>query len=215
MFLYAGPACSASSGIHYGDSVLYFSPLVDEELAGHACPFDTGSCRPASDGGFLQPFAGEGAAACLAQIDDSSVPIAGWRDRMRGWLVACYEDPERYLETGVDRYINGEPDRTVPPEILENNGERGRARHGKCADRRAWTWELRTTKAVGLRHLSVIHLPGYLIDEEALRRVERMGSMDRPPRLIAVRSDHETGAESLYRDSGRILRLFVEGKVDR
>lgn len=210
-FLFAGPACFAANGRPAGDGVMYFGASVDGLLRGHACPFDTGSCKPSGDGGFLQPYASDDAVACMAHIQASSVSTANWREDFRAWLEHCYDQPVRYLQSDGDRWTDGEPDRTRPPVIRERNGQRGLA-HGKCADRRAWTWEVRTTQRVGFEHVAAIHLWTHLVDDELLdRKAELEERVSTSIRLMPVDPAlHEDGPTALYKDSGRVLRLLID-----
>lgn len=213
-FLFGGPACFTVSGA-VGDAVLYFHPKVDAQLRGDACPFDTGSCRPAPKG-CLQPFAALDDDGCLAQIQASSVPVAEWRAAMREWLDHCYQDPERYLETQGDRWSAGEPDRTQPPELGDQNGARGRKEKLRCADRRAWTWEVRTTQPVGFEHLSAAHVASHLVDGDLLdlveeRRLEMERDLREPMRLIALLPGLVCGPDAFYADSEQVMRLLMKG----
>lgn len=211
VFLYAGPACFALKKGAIGDSVLYFARGLDAELSGHAAPFDTGSCKPA---GLLQPYASCDDAECHRVIDAHSVPTHDWRARMRAWLAHCYEgDCARYLETSaIDEYADGTPVRTDPAEILENNGSAGRDRHAKCADRRAWTWEVRTREPVSFRWIAALHV----MPASFQTALEVSGELAReheiaPPEVFGVLSESEvTSPRALYEDSERILSLLLK-----
>lgn len=154
---------------------------------------------------------------CLAQIEASSVPVSTWRAAMRDWLDHCYRDPDRYLDTQRgDRWSDGEPDQTQPPDLREQNGSRGRAKGLRCADRRAWTWEVRTTQPVGFEHLSAVHVASHLVDGDLLDRVEqRRLEMERnlgePIRLISLLPGADCGPDAFYADSERVLRLLMNG----
>lgn len=214
-FLFAGPACFASAGEPVGDGVMYFAPAVDGTLRGHACPFDTGSCKPAVAGGRLQPFANGDTETCLDRILQSSAELSGWRAELRDWLEHCYDTPERYLESDGDRWTDGEPDRTRPPELLEHNGRRGRARGSTCADRRAWTWEVRTTQPVGFEHVAAVHVLTHRVDAELLDEQNEMEQrLGTRIRVLAVDPKlSPSGPTSLYEDSGRVLRLLLESEA--
>jgi hypothetical protein len=210
VFLYAGPACFALKRDASGDSVLYFGRGLDAELSGHAAPFDTGSCKP---GGRLQPYAGCDAAECHRVIDAHSVPTDEWRACMGAWLAHCYDEGKcaRYLETSaIDEYFDGEPVRTTPPEILENNGSLGRDRHPECADRRAWTWEVRTRKPVSFRWIAAIHvMPASF--QTALEVSEELAKEHGvpPPEVFRTLSE-VTSPRVLYEDSERILSIMLK-----
>lgn len=202
-FLYAGPCCYAASVA--GQSAMYFRPEVEAVLDGAVCPFDTGECRPARDGGRLQPYATQDdEAVCVAQIEASSRRMTGWRGELERWLHACYSQPDRYLETSDDPFVDGAPDRTEPPELLEHNGERGRAKHDRCADRRAWTWELRSTEPVPFDQLALIHVqPNQYRDARAF--VRDLGAPGRRIRIEQTRGGAPAGTSTLYRQSNVML----------
>jgi hypothetical protein len=214
VFLFAGPACYALGSGHLGDSVLYFAAGAEQNLDGHACPFDTGSCRP-EPVGRLRPYCTRAAHDCLAFITERSTPIAGWREEMRRWLDACYDDPSEYLMSGKDRYASGAPLRSEPSDLLEHNGRRGHATYGGgCADRRAWTWEIRSLDAVGFNNLRAIHMANHLVDEAAFVRLDAIAAEHGVrPAVITIDPGRPVSAKALYRDSERVLRLFIEDKV--
>lgn len=215
VFLYLGPACFALDHTAFGDSVMYFDRALDDELDGEASPFDTGCCRPLKTGGFLQPYASDGPAACQRLIDDQSVPTAGYRAAFQEWLEHCYDDEVRYLETSEDPQRDGTPDRTRPTDILDNNGAAGRVKHRKCADRRAWTWEVRTKEPVLMRRVRAIHvMPASL--QTALRRKHELAvrfAVEAPEVLQAP--SEPTSPRVLYEDSERVLRHLLGAADDR
>lgn len=193
VFLYAGPACFASKAGGLGDSAAYFGPDVDAHLDGRVARFDTGACRPA---GVLRPYALMGASACQGAIKRYSVGISVWRERFRQWLDRCYgtTSPERYLQTTTGNpHADGEPDCTSPWQIGLQNGTRGAS---PCADRRAWTWEVRSKGEVAFSLIAKLHVSSAAL-QDALRFTSEVEVID--PRGW-------TGPRALYEDSERVLR---------
>jgi hypothetical protein len=207
VFLYAGPCCYAAD--RGGDSAMYFAPGSERGWSGAAAPFDTGACKPESRGGRLQPFArSEDDSACSALIDTHSVELDdGWRDMFADWLDRCHAGtPDKYLET-KDPWTDGEPTRTEPEELLANNGRRGREVHEPCADRRAWTWEVRTESAVPFSSLACVQvLPNRYRDALDARR--RLG-VRADFRIEQLRDGAPAGVGAFYRQSDEVLRSLM------
>ncbi len=159
---FAGPCCYLKPDAR-GDAALYVREDPEAGDAGNASPFDSGALigeRPR-----LLPWAGRRRAsplrARLAILARHSKPLDTWRAAFARWLAFAYTDPNRYLEAQSDRYAAGVPNRTQPISILRNNGVEGRRRYGEsnCADRRAWTWEVRIRGALPLARVRAIDVP--------------------------------------------------------
>ena len=197
VFAFAGPSCFGGE-VELGHVLLVFSPGL--ERAGGACPFDTGSLLESPR---LQPFAGQLTSGtmtgedALAFVRGQSVPLGEFRAAFAQWLADSYDDPERYCEATGDRYLDGEPNRLPVPSLLAENGRLGRAKHELCADRRAWTWELRFEHELPFSELvSVVTSESHLQDAfDAFGEVE--------VRLLPA--GERPGGDAFYRYSGTML----------
>jgi hypothetical protein len=177
-----------------------------------ATPFDTGCLAPMDGGGArprLQPWTSENASEAdrLALVREHTHRVAELAPVLDEWLVHCYgETPSRYLDSSEDRFAAGEPERTRPQQILEHNGTRGRALYGenKCADRRAWTWEVRVSQPVPLAAIALIHLPR----AKAVARLEREED-GVGPRLLALADTEPSDATQLYVQSRSALEALL------
>jgi hypothetical protein len=210
VFAYAGPCCFAEPS-HNGDAVAFFGPdaALDAELI--ASPFDTGTLGPKRPR--LQPYANEDESTRWAFLERCKI-AAPWRARFAGWLRESYDDPNRYLETTTgNRHRDGRPTRLKDtPELLEHNSAE-RAHGGvRCADRRAWTWEVRCAEALKLQHLSLLWVaPDALEDAtSAARKAEARGRYFDVEQL----GHHESATGSaFYAESGKLLlRLLGDRK---
>ncbi|HZH77135.1 MAG TPA: hypothetical protein VEY88_13980 [Archangium sp.] len=208
VFAYAGPSCFRSND-SIGDAVSYFQPSLDTELSGAIAPFDSGSLeepRPK-----LQPWAGQSLAERWRLLQKSTVSLEGWRAEFQRWLLHCYTAPERYLDSSADRYKAGVPDRTRPAAILQHNGPQGRERYGagQCADRRAWTWEARFEQPVPFVRLQALHVARDRV-QEALQEVGRLKlKANLSIEVEALPPGQDASADTLYEDSGRVLRKLM------
>jgi hypothetical protein len=160
VFLFAGPCCYAvredDEPPPRGDAALYLRGTCEMPGTGEAIPFDTGALGASSWPGVLQPFCCGTEAERLEFIREHSTDVGSWRSQFAKWLQHCYEDdPRKYLEATGNPKTDGEPRRTVPPELLAHNGCYGAA---PCADRRAWTWEIRLRTVVGWEHVALLHV---------------------------------------------------------
>jgi hypothetical protein len=212
-FVYAGPSCFALRPEALGDTAFYFAPGAEDGDQGLACPFDTGACKP---GGRLRPFAARSAKECHELINRSSCALGDWRTSFAKWLGHCYDTQHvRYLATSDDPYADGLPDRTAPPKLLKHNGVNGRKRAPDrlCADRRAWTWELRLTGSLPLQRASALHVLPRLVKkaEEFADEVEELtGSR---PAVHELDVDESAGPTHmprlLYVQSEKILKSLI------
>lgn len=217
VFFYAGPPCYFRPN-GSGNVVLYFDPAAAEQRRGGALPFDSGSLEPSSDTDprpKLQPWRSRNVPTneCWKIIDDRRCGLGDWRRDFERWLVASYDDPDRYVETTADRWAAGEPDRLNPPELLAHNGTRGRELYaGDCADRRAWTWELHVEDEVAWSAVRLVHVPYRLLGKarDWAREVE---ARERTlPKVKALRYDAGVAAplhDALYLDAGRVLQDMI------
>ncbi|MBZ4415298.1 hypothetical protein [Myxococcus sp. RHSTA-1-4] len=139
------------------------------------------------------------------------MPLSGWRVRFEKWLLHCYVMPDRYLDSSADRYAAGVPDRLRPPSLLQHNGPRGRATYGEgqCGDRRAWTWEARFEQPVPFVRLQALHLARDRV-RAAVLEVSRLRFDSHPSITIkALPWGKDASADTLYEDSGRVLRELI------
>jgi hypothetical protein len=212
VFFYAGPPCYFRTNCS-GNAVLYFDPRTEDGKGGGALPFDSGSLedRPPK----LQPWRSRGAAPdeCWELVERHRRALRGWRDHFEHWLAYSYDDPGRYLETRPDRYAAGQPDRLDPPEILEHNGEKGRALYGgDCADRRAWTWEIHIEGEVSWAAVRAVHVPPRLLAKAAKWARDVKGVHGTLPEVKSLR--YNVGAsgpmyDAFFEDAGRVLREVI------
>ena len=98
----------------------------------------------------------------------------------------------------------------MPAAILQHNGIAGRARYGnECADRRAWTWEIRAAEGFGWHQIAAVHVPLDLLPEagEFARTIEDLHGVLPEVRTLPLgeAGDYET----LYLDSGRVLKELI------
>jgi hypothetical protein len=206
LFAYAGPCCYGPESPK-GDSALYFSPGVEAGADGHATPFDSGALLEAP--ARLMPFGKRSASRRLAFLALQSVRLEGWRTAFAAWLQVCYAAPVRYLDTSGSHYRDGLPDRTLPPELRDHNGIDGMRMYERVADRRAWTWEVRSKRPFPFVAASMLHVPF-----DALQgAVELQARL----RLFGSRIDVHTlppgvsgSAQSLYRHSGSLLEELTQ-----
>ena len=209
VFAYAGPCCFPRSG-HIGDSVLYLRAGADDGARGKASPFDTGALEPPAPR--LQPVAAEQEPERWRFVAENSVELASWRPRFAAWLGHCYDSPDRYLDTGADRYADGCPDRTIPAELREHNGPRGRERYseGSCADRRAWTWEVRLRDPLPFTAAAVLHCTYEAIEVATRMRAslrEQGVALDIVPLgRRPLDAPDPISADAFYRESGPLIR---------
>jgi len=196
IFLYAGPCCFEPRG-NIGDTAIYFRREVVNSGAA-VTPFDSGSVF----GRYrmrLQPWATRSLSdeERLALVTQNSGSLADFPQVFREWLRMHYgATPSRYLDCDADRFAAGEPHSTAPQEILEHNGTRGRARYGpnKCADRRAWTWEVRVPTPLPLQHAALLHMPRREVAAALSTRPVEQTS----PILFALPNTEPSDADALY-----------------
>lgn len=142
------------------------------------------------------------------------VPLAKWRARFKGWLIASYDDPDRYVETldgsPETRWGSGQPDRLVPVELLEHNGTRGYALYGEsCADRRAWTWEILVADRVPFARVRALQVPARRL-RKAIAAARRLRwTSGYVPEVKSLRRGVAATPDTLYADSGRVLRELI------
>jgi hypothetical protein len=145
----------------------------------------------------------------------TSVPLDEWRSHFEDWLSFCYKDPDRYLETLRDRYASGLPDRTRPAAIRQHNGPSGRAKPAAppCADRRAWTWEVRFAERLAFERVKVLHVPPYAYREAldaALTMAWDGGFVPDVKTWEAVNHAAVGGPNALYVESGPIIKELID-----
>lgn len=200
VFAYAGPCCFAGPDT-MGTIALYFDPSIATRQDGHACPFDTGALLGPSP--CLRPWSQTLTrdAERLAVVRQSSVVVRGIADALSEWLLYCYSEPERYLETGGDHYVDGAPDRTKPPDLRLDNNAAARDRGERCADRRAWTWEARFTGPLDFADVKVAHCAGHIAREV----IETFGSRVRSLPILTA-----AGGEAIYTASGPLLQELTQ-----
>jgi hypothetical protein len=207
VFFYAGPSCYHHRAA-IGDAVLYFDPATEDGKSGSAGPFDSGALEEPTPK--LRPWAQQSVRERWDLLMQHKSTIANWRDRFREWLAMSYDDPDRYLDTSADRWSAGQPDRLDPAEILEHNGSRGYATYGAdCADRRAWTWEVRIEERVSYTHVRALHVPA-----RRFRKAQQIADTMRwptgfAPEVITLDPGVEATPDTLYADSGRALKEIV------
>jgi hypothetical protein len=210
VFVYAGPCCYYHPDC-IGDAVIYFSAGAEGDRSGSATPFDSGALEdsPAK----LQPFRSKNSTEAQRWrfFTKHEVPLEGWRDEFADWLAFAYDQPDHYMESAPDRYAAGEPDRTRPKYLLENNGTRGRAKFGpgNCGDRRAWTWEVRIEGSLSFEDVAVLHVPFDAFEHAngvADEIEQRAGTR---PALKFLAPDVPASIEEFYKESGSILRDLV------
>jgi hypothetical protein len=210
VFVYAGPSCFFKRhGL--GDAAMYFRAGSEQGSVGSATPFDTGSLEDPD--ARLQPWASLPTGDRWSFLCSQFVPLTEFRMHFEGWLARSYDDPERYLESAADREVAGRPDRLDLPEILEHNGQSGRSRyHGasplaRWADRRAWTWEVQVRGELKWDAVMVLHVPPDLeviAQDAADMWASTYGGVT--PVVKTIPSNLPPGPESVYLDSGRVLR---------
>jgi hypothetical protein len=209
VFFYAGPPCYFRDGCA-GNAALYFDSSPRDGQAGGTLPFDSGSLEEPTPK--LRPWAQQPVEERWRFIDEHRRALSGWRDGLERWLAASYDKPDRYLETTRDRYAAGEPDRLHPPELLEHNGTRGYARYnGDCADRRAWTWEIHVAGEMPLNAVRAVQVPFALLRlaESWAEQVESVHGVR--PEVVTLPHDEPADHDSLYADSGRVLKVLIDG----
>jgi hypothetical protein len=160
----------------------------------------------------MQPFRSKNSspAECWSFFERYSVELTGFRDRFAQWLAASYDNPDRYLETIPDRYVAGIPDRLDPSELLEHNGERGRERYdGDCADRRAWTWEVRIAGELPLTSVRALHVPFDILPLAGSLALEMESTSGISPEIKTLPADVPADFNTLYEDSGRVMKELI------
>lgn len=209
VFTYAGPCCYTHEGC-IGDSVLYFGPGVENGHEGSASPFDSGALQHSTDcAARLQHFRRRNASEDERWrfFEKHCVALKDWRNEFATWLTSCYKDPLRYIETLPDRYASGEPDHTNPKYLLEENGSRGRIRHGEdeCGDRRTWTWEVRFNARLEFQHIDTLHVPSDSFEDvtDFLRDLEQATGARPKIRYLPMGTD--VTIDTFYQESGRLL----------
>jgi hypothetical protein len=217
VFFNAGPCCYAvwhPPPRDRGDVVLYFPAMCRGEVGnqGHASPFDTGSLGTKVSEGVLQPFGAGSTDGRLSFLQEHSVPLEAWREQFARWLTYCYDRPLNYIETSSgDRYLDGKPSRTIPKELLEQNGP-GAPR--PCADRRAWTWELRLREAVSCEDACLLHVTLDALEVAAdIRKTLRAKGDDQSRLQVRALSRDASGPGAFYDESGEVLRILLESSL--
>lgn len=206
VFTYAGPSCySKPSAV--GDAAAYFDPSLEAGASGSATPFDSGALVEPNP--CIHPWAGLAEGERWTRFQGVEVALDRWRESFGDWLERCYDEPVRYLDSDGDPYSDGEPDRPEPPELTEHNGAAGRAKYTRCADRRAWTWEVRFRDEIGFQHVCVLHVPHEHLSaaQDLADQIERASN-----RFVEVKTlprGAPGSAREIYRDSGRVLREVV------
>jgi hypothetical protein len=208
VFAYAGPCCFAEAD-DVGDIAAYFDPEVDQRIKGEASPFDSGALE--GDNARLQDWAQKDEAERWKFLLRQTVPLDGWRARFEAWLLRCYDSPERYLETGENRYEAGVPDRTNPAALLVHNGPKGVDRYGvgHCADRRAWTWEARFAGELSFEAVRVLHLPPNRLQAAAEAVREQRFGAGVVPKLVALPPRADSSPDALYLHSRDAIEEFL------
>jgi hypothetical protein len=212
VFLSAGPPCYAIDANPPGNMVAYFCAWCecggraqgDVELRGKASPFDSGALGNESEAGCLMPVAAQSVEERLTFLEHHSVDVAHFRAMLGRWLEHCYGSTksETYLEATTEPEHDGEPERTVPLDLLQENGARGTK---PCADRRAWTWEVRLPHALPWKHLAALHVAyehTQLAEEWSARVKLREGA----PRLVVKALPRDSaGPDEFYVRCGDVL----------
>jgi hypothetical protein len=214
VFTYAGPCCYTHEGC-IGDSVLYFGPGVEIGREGSASPFDSGALQHSTDcAAQLQHFRRRNASEDERWrfFDKHCVALQDWRNEFAIWLTSCYDEPLRYIETLPDRHASGEPDRTNPKYLLEENGSRGRIRHGvdECGDRRTWTWEVRFNARLEFQHIETLHVPSDSFQHvtDFLRDLEQATGARPAIRYLPMGTD--VTIDTFYGESGPLLAERIQ-----
>lgn len=94
--------------------------------------------------------------------------------------------------------------------MLEHNGSRGYDDHGSdCADRRAWTWEVRVADEMPFTLVRAIHVPARKMRKarEAARRLRWLSGF--VPDVIALPRGVEATPDTLYAASGDVLKELI------
>ena len=208
VFTYAGPCCYSGGPVPVGNAVLYLYPHVETARKGEVSPFDSGALE---DPARLQPWATRTLAERWNFLRLHTSELGDWRTRFQSWLLGCYEDPWRYLESTPEPWNAGLPDRMDPPDLLTHNGPAGRLIHGdSCGDRRAWTWEVRFRERITWRHhLQLLHV-GNAANERAndlADDIERETGVR--PEVRSLPHDTLPDFYSLLERSGQILRECI------
>ncbi|MEP7124394.1 MAG: hypothetical protein ABJE95_25930, partial [Byssovorax sp.] len=111
VFFYAGPSCFYHRAA-IGDAVLYFHPSAEDGQLGGASPFDSGALEDPNPK--LRPWAQMVLAKRWKFFQQHAMPLSGWRAAFTQWLATSYDAPDRYLDTGPNRWEAGQPDRLKP-----------------------------------------------------------------------------------------------------
>ncbi len=211
VFFYAGPCCYYRPG-SIGNAAMYFAPGLELGRTGSGTPFDSGALEPEPR---LQPFRRNG-----ANVDQlwkfflkHEAPLDRWRDTFATWLVDCYNEPLRYIETSADRHAAGQPDRMTPKYLLDNNGTRGAQRHGReeCGDRRTWTWEIRVQQPVSMDDIKLLHVEFHsFANAHAFADDIEARTGIRPPVRTLPIDNHQASCDALYEGSHDILRELTQ-----
>jgi hypothetical protein len=209
VFFFAGPCCYHKDGC-IGDAALYFAPGIERGRVGGATPFDSGSLEPPAQ---LQPFGHENASADQTWnfFTKHQAPLHAWREAFSVWLAFSYDDPNRYIESSADRYAAGQPDRTDPAKLLQHNGTRGVAKHGrgKCGDRRAWTWEIRVQGSIAFEQIALLHVPFDAFEDAHGFADDIKTRTGARPRVRCLGRDVDASVVTLYEGSSEILLELV------
>jgi hypothetical protein len=207
VFFYTGPSCYHHRGA-IGDAVLYFDPSAEVAQLGGASPFDSGALEGQTPR--LRPWTQASVAERWALFVAHAMPLVAWRAAFARWLATSYDAPDRYLDTSPSRWEAGQPDRIVPPEILEHNGGRGVAKYGEdCADRRAWTWEVRIAGSLPFERVQAVHVPFRQVRKAYEIATRMRWTSGRVPEVKTLRRGEEPTPDTLYVDSERVLRELI------
>ena len=211
VFAYAGPCCFAQPK-HHGDTAAYLDAEADQRWPGAASPFDSGALE--SSDARLQPWAQKTQTERWSFFQKHVHALATWRRDFEKWLLDCYDDPKRYTECLADRYEAGQPERLKPVTLLQHNGVRGRKRYATpslaCADRRAWTWEIRFSQPVPFEEIRLLHVPAHRQQAvlEAVR--ERRFGIGRAPQVLPLPTTVAASPEALYLHSQEALEELIK-----
>lgn len=213
VFFYAGPCCYYVEG-GIGNAAMYFAPGLEHGRTGDVTPFDSGALEPRPR---LQPFRRNAASEdkLWSFFRKHCVPLDGWREVFTEWLIHCYDEPNRYIDSTRDRYTAGEPNRTRPQYLLQHNGTRGVAKYGpdECGDRRTWTWEIRVEQNVSMDEVAVLQV-GFAAFEDAKAFADDIASRTtRRPHVHVLPPELEASHDTLYADSHNILQAMVRDEA--
>lgn len=207
VFTYAGPSCYWSDAA-VGDALLFFAKEIgdDDALGIAASPFDSGALEPPTPR--MRPMADWPVERREQFVRENTHAGRGWRSVFERWLLDCYgEAPERYLETRQGRHADAKPLRLPVPEMIEENGADGLAKHGdQCADRRAWLWEVRFREDLSFKRVERVLLPADRVQDAA----GLFGPGVRFDTYDDALAPPEARRKDLYERSGGIQRRAAE-----